>query len=526
MRIGFSAIYSWRPHVEHTWFLASLAMRAGHDVRFLTCDSDLPTCYTRELRDKSALQECLQCRAGGIRSYAGAGVSSIGQMSDSSSSHGAECSEWAYSSASTLGRFESPVDYKSAEFNALVEKLTPAVRKVFDAACNWIVREKLDAVCVFNGRIDVTRAIYEAAKSLAIPVVSHERTWFGDGIQLLPGEHCLGLKTVGLMVEQWKGKPLTKTQALRAASLVAGRFLKQNHTEWRAYNQAAINEEWPLKGGKRKYLILPSSTNEIWGHSDWQSGWTSPLEALDAVIQKLSLNTDEILLRCHPNWAENIGKQDGRLPERFYSEWAKIRGIHCIMSMDRTSTLHLITQCDAIIVSVGSAALEAGVLGKNVISISPSIYHLAGFTYNVHRSSQLDNLNALLERGAAERDNKAKVSARQALRFFHTMVGRLPQYVNQVKAISTTQYEYALNADPKILVDLLVGQSLQADDATYDAGGTTSEDEVLNLVAAHQWEYLARQATPLTVNHKEKLRRRGGYQIVDHVRDMFNIGDR
>lgn len=526
MRIGFSSIYSWRPHVEHTWYLASLAMRAGHEVRFLTCDSDLPTCYTRQMRDRNALRECMQCRIGGIRSYASQHVSSIADHFSEEAQLSAPVREWAHSSASTLGRFESPEDYASAAFQQLVDDVTPTVHKAYVAALNWVKREKLDAVCLFNGRMDATRAIYEAAKACNIPVVSHERTWFGNGIQLLPGENCLGLANVWNMVDRWKDKPLTQVQAHRAASLVARRFLKQNQNEWRAYNQSAIDKPWQVPEGKRRVLILPSSTNEIWGHPDWASGWTSLLDAFDAIIARLQLQPDELILRCHPNWGEKIGKNDGRLPERFYTDWAKQRGIRCISSTDRTSTMHLIEQCDALVVSVGSAALEAGTLGKPVISVAQSIYHTAGFTYNVHHPDQLAVLDPLRQNTPAAGSDLSHHITSQALRFAYAMVWRLPQYVDFIRAKSPTNFEYIAGADPQKLITLIQQQRLEADDPTYDTTGVAGENAVIRMIAARQWEDLI--GAPQDTHHPAAapLNRRGFYKVIDHIRKISAVGDR
>src|SRR5438105_1989428 len=202
LRIGFATIYSWRPHVEHLYFLARLAESAGHQAFFLTCDADLPTCYTREMRDRPAWQECLQCRAGGIRSYTATRVSSLGDCAERD--HAPARPEWSHSSASTLGRFESDADFASPEFEAIAARLRPAVQISYQAARAWIREQRLDAVCVFNGRMDTTRAIFEAAKSLGVRVVSLERTWFSDGLQLYPDETCLGLQSVHRLIESWR----------------------------------------------------------------------------------------------------------------------------------------------------------------------------------------------------------------------------------------------------------------------------------------------------------------------------------
>ncbi len=530
IRIGFATIYAWRPHVEHTWYLAHLARQAGHEVRFLTCDGDLPTCYSQLLHERGQWRACLQCRMGGIRSYAAEGVTSIGQSTPgkSSPSESALTRLWAQSSASTLGRFESKEDYAGSAFNALVTRIEPAVRQAYEAAREWMIREKIDAVCLFNGRIDVTRAIFEAARSLGLPVVSHERTWFGDGIQLYPGEHCLGLQSVWKMVSDWREKPLTQSQAMRAASLVAKRFLRTNVTEWRAYNINAVETPWPVAQARRRFLILPGSTNEIWGHADWKSQWPTQLDAYDAVIERLGLEPSDLVLRCHPNWSEKIGKQDGRLPEAYYSDWARERGIHCIAASDRTSTMHLIEQCDATIVANGSAGLEAGVLGKTVITTAPSIYHLAGFTVNVHSPAALNALEHIKEQ-LSQTEGRLPLSdevVRHALRFAYAMVWRVPQFVNHVRALQTTEFDYFEGANSSRFTRLFTCQVLEPDDTTFDTSGLGGEDEVLSIIDARRWEKLVNP--PVLAEHcaKISIQRRGAYAWVDPLRRMVKLGDR
>ncbi len=482
LRIGFATIYAWRPHVEHAWFLAQLAERAGHSAFFLTCDADLPTCYTRQMRDRPAWRECLECRAGGIRSYASRNVASIGDHAPHDTARAAP--QWAFSSVSTLGRFESDADYKSPAFADLAERLQPAVQISYQAARAWIRGQRLDAVCVFNGRMDATRAVFEAARSLGVRVVSMERTWFSDGLQLYPEELCLGLGSVHRLVGTWRDRPLTRAQALLGASHVARRFLRQNANEWRAYNVNARSAAWPVDGGRRKILLIPSSRNEVWGHPDWASGWPDPLAAYDALIEHLRLAASDLVLRCHPNWAERIGRQGGEHSERHYADWAARRGVHVVASADATSTLALIEQCDAIVVANGSAALEAGILGKQVIAIAPSIYQEAGFRDAVVAPEQLPALRLhddMLD--ALERDERRATISRLTLRFAYTMAHRVPQYTRFVRADATTRFRYDLSADPQRFIDLLTTGELRADDEGQ-AEDSADEDAVLQQIEA------------------------------------------
>jgi hypothetical protein len=526
LRVGLATLYAWRPHVEHLHFLADLTRRAGHETFFLTCDGDLPTCYTREMRERSAWLECLTCRAGGVRSYETDGINSIGELANLpvDGEDAAAPLDWASSSASTLGRFESDADYASADYTALVERLHPAVQRTYRAARAWIDQRQLDAVCIFNGRMDTTRAVFEAARSLDVRVISLERPWFSHGLQLYPDETCMGLRNVHRMVGSWRDRPLRREQALRAASYAAQRFMRRNQNEWRAYNVEARSADWPVAGANRRILLIPSSRNEVWSHPDWAAGWNEPLQAYDALIDHQGWRPEDLLLRCHPNWAETIGKQDGAKSERHYVEWAARRGIRCIAAADTSSTSALIEQSDAIVVANGSAAFEAGMLGKQVIAIAPSIYQEAGFRDAVTSPSDVSSLRLDADRSDAERVAVADQRRRMTLRFAYTINHRLPQYVREVRADSTTKLRYDLSANPARWIDLLRTGELRADDES-SAPDAAEEDEVLSRVRAGAWEEILAAVAPPPEAH-DRLRRRPVFQWIDTVRPWMKVGDR
>ncbi|HUY68054.1 MAG TPA: hypothetical protein VMV79_01985, partial [Alphaproteobacteria bacterium] len=173
MKIGFTTIYSWRPHVTQMYYLAQLARQAGHQAVFLACDGDLPTCNIRQMRPRRpSVVECAACRLGNIRTYDNESVSSIGALASSGPAAPAEAvDEWVASSASSLGRFETDADYESADFRRFKEALKPAAARTYAAARAWIGKEKLDGLFFFNGRMDTTRAVMEAANDAGIPFV-------------------------------------------------------------------------------------------------------------------------------------------------------------------------------------------------------------------------------------------------------------------------------------------------------------------------------------------------------------------
>jgi hypothetical protein len=525
MRIGFSSIYSWRPHVEHLQFLATLARQDGHEPFYLTCDADLPTCYSRELRpDRSAWLCCARCRIGGVRSYADRNVSSIGGLASKDDPLNNEAYSWALSSASTLGRFESDADFSSDEFRTLAARLEPVARAAYSAAKRWIKRERLDAICVFNGRMDATRGILEAARATGIRCITVERTWFGNGLHLTPDENCLGLDEVSRLVAAWRDKPLTREQALRAASLVALRFLRRNSKEWRAYNTRAKVTPWPISGARRRILLTPGSRNEVWSHPDWESSWPERTAAFDAILDRLNLRSEDVVLRCHPNWGERIGAKLGELPESYYTRWAKARGIYTIPSEDATSTLGLIEHADAIVVCGGSAALEAAIIGKQVIAVSPSAYQSAGFQSPVRSPEELEALRLLVDKDEEARRREAAEISKYALRFCYTMAFRVAQFVDYVQCVSPTEYRYVDGANPQRLNDLIQTGRLAADDessAMQEAG----EQEVIELINSRAWDELAREDEPSANKPSRPAQRRWMYRAVDRVRAALPRGD-
>jgi hypothetical protein len=525
MRIGFCSIYSWRPHVEHLEFIATLAKQDGHETFYLTCDADFPTCYARELRpDRSALVHCTVCRIGGVRSYTNHNVSSIGSLVTEGCAKDKTAHGWALSSASTLGRFESDSDFASDDFRNLAARLEPVADMAHGAAKRWIEKERLDAICVFNGRMDATRGILEAARTAGIRIITVERTWFGNGLHLTPDENCLGLGEVSRLVAEWRDQPLDRAQASSAAHYVALRFLRRNDTEWRAYNTNATVTDWPLAGTRRRILLTPGSRNEVWSHPDWASAWPERTAAFDAVIDQLNLSSKDVVLRCHPNWGEKIGSRGGELAESYYSKWARHRGIFTIGSRDSISTLGLIEQADAIVVCGGSAALEAAVIGKQVIAVSPSAYQSAGFESTVCTPDQLKSLTLLVDADDQSRRRKAMQVSRQALRFCYTMAYRVAQYVKYVRCISPTEYRYIDGANSQRLIDLIRTGRLLADDASASVNDS-AEDEVLEIIKSRAWDRLMMEGAVSAGMYGRSHPRRWMYRGVNRIRAAFPRGD-
>lgn len=514
MRIGFVNIYSWRPHVEHLYYLAHLAREAGHETAFLTCDSSVHICYSRLLRNRSRVTECPSCMAGGVRSYPVRNVTSLTGLSDSRQRP--TSADLALSSAATLTRIESPAELADPEVVGISDALGDAVTRAYDGARRWFDKERLDALVCFNGRIDMTAAVVRAAADAGLPFVTHERSWFGDGLSLNPNANCLSIRAIGALSTQFADRPLRKEQAAHAARLVAARFLQKNSLEWKVYNKDARHTNWPVDAPGPRVLVLPSSKNEFMGLSEWQAEWSDNTDALDEFFAAMAIHPGQAVVRCHPNWAEHIGVVTGEKSLNHYKKWCADRRIHCISSEEKHSTYDLIQQADIVVLNGGSAAVEAGVCGKRIFSLGPAFYQQGGFAEIVSSRADLARVSM-----AAPRDPDEVI--RRTLRFVYVAARRFPQFNHQVRARETVRYDYFDGAGFERVEHMLRTGEVLADDATF-AEDQSGEDEIVAEVRARRWENLVGHVEDRPVVSPLDIGRRRGLRWIDDLRRRMVIG--
>lgn len=520
MNIGIVTYFAFRPHVEHLYMISKLIEEAGHTVFSLSCDGALTTCYRKELTKGSRL-ECIKCTVGGLRSYPIANLSSARRYkkNEDLAVDQATIPSWGYSSACTILRTETEEEKKAPEFLSLERRLSKAAWQSYKIAQRWIDAKQLDAIICFNGRMEATRGVREAAKGKGIRYISVERS-MADGLLFVPEMDCLGLQELHRMVQAYRSKPITLGQAFKSAQIVAARFLNKNVTEWRSYNLTSVNVEWPLNNSKSKVLILPSSYNEYDGHPDWKQKWKDQFEAFDSIVENLGLPLNCFVMRGHPNWGERIGATGGEQIQFHYEKWAREKGIYYIPASSKISTQSLIRQADILIVNGGSAAIEAGILGKKIISLVETLYKHAGFVINYLSNEDRGNLTEI---DAMD----PKTIRRLTMRFLYTWCYRFVQYTKEIKGLDSLHYTYSkdLNAD-KLLKIISTGELHPDDDVI--ATDEQQEEKVLSLIEDNQWDTIYRFRENFSNESLEyrKYDRKGLYKIIDKVRAQLPLGDR
>lgn len=517
MRIGVACMFAFRPHVEHLAYLAELLQRGGHTVFGFTCDAAVEHCYSRDLRGRSRLRQCPECILGGVRSYPIPDVWSIDRKLYEPLER-ERLNRLTLSSVTTVQRTEAGLDLTTPEFIAAQRALDRPVGTVYANAKQWIIKRRLDAILFFNGRMDLTTGLRAACEDCKLPFVTVERSWFGHGLTLVPNENCIALGEIGRLSEEFRDLPLLPEQAAYGGRIAADRFRQRNALEWRIYNARATHIGWPNSAPRgERVLILPGSRNEFEGHPDYACRWEDYTEALDAALAHLGLPHRNCVMRCHPNWAERIGRNSGWRSERHWAHWGEEHGMTVIRSSERPNTYGLIGEADYVLVNGSSAGIEAAVRGRKVVCVGHATYQRAGFGVHLYGPEDLPLLSAL-----AKHDPER--TARMALRYLYTHGRRFVQYVRFVRAETTLRYHYLDGADPERLVNIFRSGRLEPDDDRFGRS-VESETCIVGQMLAGQWDLLGEWQEELPALPRMEIRRRPGLRWIDNVRGVFARGD-
>jgi hypothetical protein len=520
MNVGFINIYPSRPHGFHTAFLESQCRMLGYSTCFLECGGSFDSCYSK-LQRSGGIGRCISCRMGRASSYGDSEVHEINSNLPAEILNLSEVSKGLISSAVTLHREEIALDYLNNEkLTASINLMRSNYLRAYYSTLDLIDKKQLECLVVFNGRIDMTRAAIDAAMHAKINFVTHERTFMGHGIQMHVNENVLGLRDRTVLNAKFDKEYLTSYQARLAGAEIAKRFLGKNVLEWRVYNAGSPElSKWPTTTTKEKILIIPSSGSETGTHEEWVTPWGSSTDGLTMFLKSIGATKDQVVVRFHPNWIQKIGNSIGQSSRKLYKDWCHSNGYHYIDSHELVSTMGLIAHCDVAILNGGSAAIEAGALGKKTVSLGPSMYKGASFCRFFETVESIDNFSGFDDWISEEQ------IIRTTLRYVYTTLARFPQYFNYVRAIQTTEFVAFEGADPSRFESIIKTGNVVADDASI--GSAHEEKETINLISDRSWERLIELAPEFNdINRiQQNITKNFPYNLIDKARSHLKRGD-
>lgn len=520
MNVGFINIYPSRPHSFHAAFLENQCRLLGYSTHFLECGGSLDGCYSK-LNRSGGITRCISCRMGRASNYSASEVHEIRGNLPAEILNVDEINKGLISSAVTLHREEIESNYFTNEkLTDSIDQMRMNYLRAYYSTLDLIDKKQLESLVVFNGRIDMTRAAIEAAKHANINFITHERTFMGHGIQMHVNENILGLRNRIALNAKFDKEYLTSYQARLAGAEIAKRFLGTNFLEWRVYNAGSRTlPRWPTNTTREKILIIPSSRSETGNHEDWETPWNLSIDGLDLLLKAVGANKDQVVVRFHPNWLQTVGKSIGRSSHKLYKKWCETNDYHYIDSHESVSTMGLIANCDVAILNGGSAAIEAGALGKKIISLGPSAYKGTGFCRFLETIESIDSFSGFDDWISEEQ------IFRGTLRYVYTALARVPQYFDYVRAITTTDHIALEGADPSRLENMIKTGAVVADDASI--GSAHEEKEIINLISDRSWERLIGLAPEFQSANRiqQHITKRFPYNFIHKARSQFKRGD-
>jgi hypothetical protein len=515
MRVGIANPFAYRPHVGHMVFLARQLARLGHSTFFLSCEGALESCHSKVAKVGFRRNlECIKCRMGGLASYAVSRPARVDRPAQVSSAQIVRARQFVYSTACSTLQVEHASQTSTAQFSDLQTRSAESAAIAWSNTRRWIRDHSLDCVFVFNGRFDLTRAILEACVDESVRWVSVERSWFGEGVQLLPGESCLGLRTFHELCKRWAGRPLSYAQAVRASELIARRVNRQSIGEWKQYNLRSTARH---TAREIRYLFLPSSQHEWMGHPDRNSGWTHPTDGLEFLCSRWGLNMSDVLVRGHPAWALTSKLYGPSRANEFYGNWAARVGAQYIDAASDLDTHELMRDARLILLNGSSASMQAAWLGKPLISFVPAAFTSSGISLNLVDAEAVVGMDAPAVEGVRRPDRSwidPVTQCRLALRYIYCVNFRLMQFVDSLRSTSPYTFSVAEPHDLSGLESLVADGILQESDRTYeydDAG----ERRVVDTILSGNAQSLRVDSQGQRPGRFNPIRRRMAYRLID-----------
>jgi hypothetical protein len=486
MKIGLFTGPTFRPHVDHVAWLGQLARNAGHSVIGLSCDGAVRDCYGRAWLGRGRIG-CFACSVAGLRSDPTLIVQSARGVQTTGPSPEGWHSDEILSSVRTLLREEDDERLTSPAANSLRARLAPSAERMFTIVHEWIGRERLDAMLVFNGRMDITRAAIRAAHQRGIAFATVERASFDTGIRIMAMTDCNSLRNEDPLQLAFRDAPLLSEQALLAAEFIARRVSRQPVSEWRSYNPNRVPVGWPTAAAATRVLVGLSSQYEVRG----EKGWTElrdVRDAVDDVVARLP-GPVSVVVRAHPVWGERIAGISGASAAAYYREWCARRGYVFIEPESNADTRSLTRQADLVLATGGTIGIEAACEGHATLTLAPCYYRRSGAVGDAVGPSAVADALGILDVSPRER-------MRLALRSLYAHAFRTTQYCRYARPVPASQgasWEFRDGADfTQVETALRTGWTQPDDERT--APGPDAEDGVITMMEREEWKEIIDRA--------------------------------
>ena len=249
----------------------------------------------------------------------------------------------------------------------LLEEYIETVNQVY----REIITNQITHLIVFNGRFVKESAAVSAAKAANITIVYHEASKSGKFfISCYSPLSSVGYWELTQFLTNEKSPDLiSEVSETWFKKRIIGQDLDSSHFQ---KNWLPIADSHSVNQLERKQIVIfTTSDDEFLGVSpDWDlPELQSQIEWLTK-IAKLAISLQfKVIIRLHPNL-----RTKSRSLQKEWSDLSNLKNLELIKYNEPINSYNLINQSDLIISCGSTIAMEAGFLGKPVLSVGSGIY--------------------------------------------------------------------------------------------------------------------------------------------------------
>ena len=290
---------------------------------------------------------------------------------------------------STYGKGDIPKE--------LIQRVGPKVLNTyintFNSMYYYLKELKISYLVVFNGRFVNEKAAVAAAKHLGIRIIYHEASRDNSySLSCFSPHSITGYKKLAAaLTENVDSEDISRDSLSWYRSRITGTNPDSAHfqSRWEYFDEAPRQE--PL--ARKRISVFTTSDDEYLGLSgDWDLPQKQSQRKWITSIVKIALKHDyEVILRLHPNL-----KTKSKSLQKEWKQLADIEGITIIGFADRDNSYNLVKSSHLVVTCGSTIAMEAGFLGKPVLSVGTGIYD--GLNA-VRKIQDLDLIEDILNRG-------------------------------------------------------------------------------------------------------------------------------
>ena len=386
-------------HFETELELAEKYLKQGHNVTFLVCNGELPSCDPNPYHKYRICAECKSRLSSGFK-WIGKDnikVENFYRLTSEQKQIIEELNSIEITSWEFLKQiFIDGSDIGMAAFGSVVCNLRdpePDLQTHIDLVKNNLIaativhyslknrlgEDRPDRLIIFNGRMSSLRPALRLAQSLHIEVYVHERSGDLNRYYLVKNVYPHDIDFIKQEIElTYENSPLSETEKLEVASQWFEERINNHPQAWFSFTENQTRGLLPKSFDLQKtnIAVFNSSEDEMVSIEGWQNPlYKNQNDAIYKILNEFKdMSSIRFFLRIHPNLS-NVNNSQTRFLEGDFSEF---KNLEIIPAESPVSTYTLIDKCDLIITFGSTVGIEAVYHNKPSILLGRAIYEDLG----------------------------------------------------------------------------------------------------------------------------------------------------